>query len=116
MTREDVPADFGRVAFVLRDRIAHGWWKLNDDRTKTVVGSPPHLDLSGAVLSLDGRFPVPAHISMLFITLARIISDRFPDRAQTQVASPYDARIVVMEFNDHPLTNTADVLSVLADP
>jgi len=59
MTDPAIPTafDFGR----LRDRIACGWWKLNDDGTKSVVGSAPHFDLYGAVLWLDGRFPVHAH-------------------------------------------------------
>jgi hypothetical protein len=36
---------------VLRDRIAQGWWKLNDDGTKTFVGSPPRFDLYWGVRS-----------------------------------------------------------------
>jgi hypothetical protein len=98
----------------LRERIAHGWSKSNDDGSHTRVGSPPHLDLYATVRSLDGRFPVPAEMSAIFNSLARRIVGLFPQRVQTEMLSPYDSRIVLFEFNDHPATTRADVMRVLA--
>ena len=97
----------------LRERIAHGWWKLNDDGSRTIVGSEPYLDLYWGVRSLDSRFPVPAEMSAIFDSLARRIADLFPQRVQTDIETTYDARIVVFEFNDHPDTTQADVLRIL---
>jgi hypothetical protein len=97
----------------LRERIAHGWWKLNDDGSRTLVGSPPHMDLYAAVRSVDSRFPVHSDVSAIFDSLARRIADLFPQRVQTDIETTYDARIVVFEFNDHPDTTQADVLRIL---
>ena len=97
----------------LRERIAHGWWKLNDDGSRTIVGSEPYLDLYWGVRSLDSRFPVPAEMSAIFDMLARTITDLYPDRVQTEMLSPYDSRIMLFEFNDHPDTTQADVLRIL---
>ncbi len=101
--------DLGR----LRERIAHGWWKLSDDGSRTHVGSPPHLDLYWGVRSLDSRFPVSAEMSAVFDMLARTIADLHPERVQTEMLSAYGARIIVFEFNDHPDTTQADVMTVL---
>lgn len=97
----------------LYDRIAHGWWKLNDDGSRTIVGSQPHLDLYGAVRSLDRRLPVAAEISEIFEMLARTIVDLYPERIQTEILTAYDARIAVFEFNDHADTTQADVLRIV---
>jgi hypothetical protein len=97
----------------LHEQIAHGWCKLNDDGFRTLVGSPPHLDLYRAVRSLDNRLPVPAEMSEIFAALARRIIELYPERVQTKVLSAYDARIALMEFNDHPDTTQADALSVV---
>jgi hypothetical protein len=97
----------------LRERIAHGWFKLGDDGSRTVVGSEPHLDLYEAVRSLDSRFPVPGEMSAIFNLLARRIVYLFPQRVQTDVETTYDARIVLFEFNDHPDTTQVDVLQIL---
>lgn len=97
----------------LYECIAHGWHKLNDDGSRTLVGSPPHLDLYGAVRSLDRRIPVATEISEMFEMLARTIVDLYPERIQTEILSAYDARIAVLEFNDHPNSTHADVLRVV---
>ena len=97
----------------LYDRIAHGWWKLNDDRSRTLVGSPPYVDLYWAVRSLDSRFPVPDDISAIFDRLARSTAHLYPERVQTEILSTYDARIVLFEFNDHGNTTQADILRMV---
>jgi hypothetical protein len=97
----------------LRERIARGWRKLSDDGSRTHIGAPPHLDLYAAVRSLDGRFPVPAEMSAIFDMLARTITDLYPERVRTEMLSPYDSRIMLFEFNDHPDTTQADVLRIL---
>jgi hypothetical protein len=99
----------------LHERIACGWWKLNDDGSRTLVGSPPHVDLYGAVRSPDSRFPVPEGMSAIFDRLARNILDLYPERVQADMLSPYDARIAIIEFNDHPETTQADVLAVVVE-
>jgi len=98
----------------LRERIAQGWWKFDAGGSRTLVGSPPHLDLYVAVRALDSRFPVHADVSAIFDSLARRIVNLFPRRVHTEIETTYDARIVVIEFNDHPDTTHADVLKVLA--
>src|SRR5215217_8459295 len=99
----------------LHERIAHGWQKLNEDASRTLVGSPPHLDLYWGVRSLDRRFPVPAEMSVVFDRLARRVSDLYPERVQTEILTTYDGRIVIFEFNDHPHTTHAEVLRVVAE-
>jgi hypothetical protein len=97
----------------LRERIAHGWWKLNDDGSRTHIGAPPHLDLYAAVRSPDSRVPLPAEMSAIFDMLARTIVDLFPQRVQIEIVTTYDARIVAIEFNDHPATTQEDVLKIV---
>ena len=97
----------------LFDQIAHGWWKLNDDGSRTLVGSPPHFDLYGAVRSLDNRIPVPAEMSEIFDALSQTIGYLYPERVQSAIVSKYDARIAIFEFNDHPETTQMDVLKVV---
>jgi hypothetical protein len=96
----------------LRQRIAHGWWKLNHDGSRTLVGEPPHHDLYWAVRSLDRRFPVHPDLSPVFDKLARTIAKLYPERVRTEIGSPYVARIVVFEFNDDPRTTQDDLLHV----
>ena len=95
------------------EHVAHGWWKLNDDGSKTIIGAPPYLDIYEAVQSLDTQFPVSAEIPAIFDAIAQTIVDLYPERVRTEMLSPYDARIVLFEFNDHPLTTQANVLRVL---
>jgi hypothetical protein len=95
------------------EHVAHGWWKLNDDGSKTTIGAPPYLDIYEAVRSLDNQFPVAAEISAIFDAIARTVADLYPERVRTEMLTPYDARTVLFEFNDHPLTTQADVIRVL---
>jgi hypothetical protein len=95
------------------EHVGHGWWKLNRDGSKTIIGNPPYLDIYDAVRSLDSQFPVAAELSIIFDAIARTIADLYPERVRTEMLTPYDARIVIFEFNDHPLTTQADVLHVL---
>jgi hypothetical protein len=78
-----------------------------------LVGEPPHLDLYWAVRSLDPHFPVSPELNPVFDHLARTIAEFYPDRVRTEIGSPYDARIVVIEFNDHPRTVQDDMLLVV---
>jgi hypothetical protein len=98
----------------LRERIAHGWWKLNDDDSHTLVGEPPHFDLYWAVRALDRRFPVHPDLNPIFDRLARTVAELYPERVRTEIRTTYDARIVLFEFNDDTRTAQCDVLQVLA--
>ena len=107
-------SEIGLVLGRLREAVAHGWWKLNDDGSKTFAGSPPYLDLYWGIRLLDQRFPVHRDVSVIFDRLARAISNLYPERVRTQIVTTYDARIAVMEFNDNPRTTLQDVLWVLS--
>src|SRR4051794_28523651 len=107
MIDDEIRAGLGHV----RECIASGWEKLHDDGTKSIVGVKPAFDIYRAVLAAVGR---RFRADVLFDVLARTILDRHPDRVQTEFVSAYDARIITMEFNDHPDTSHLDVLHVIA--
>jgi len=50
-----------------------------------------------------------SHLGQPLETIAEI----YPERVNCQIESSYDARFVLFEFNDHPLTTHADVLRVV---
>ena len=104
-----VPYDLAR----LEKLVARGWRKLNEDGRWSVTGSSPHVDLYWGVRLLDGRFPVHKSLSAVFCELARTIAEIYPERVNCQIESSYDARFVLFEFNDHPLTTHRDVLRVI---
>jgi hypothetical protein len=66
------------------------------------------VDLYWGVRLLDGRFPVHESLSAVFCELARTIAEIYPERVNCQIESSYDARFVLFEFNDHPLTTHTD--------
>jgi hypothetical protein len=104
-----VPFDFAR----LEKLVARGWRKFNEDGRWSVTGSSPYVDLYWGVRLLDGRFPVHKSLSAVFCELARTIAEIYPERVNCQIESSYDARFVLFEFNDHPLTTHTDVLRVI---
>src|SRR5271155_5095296 len=103
-TVSPVPSDFAR----LEKLVERGWRKLNEDGRWSVTGSSPHVDLYWGVSLLDDRFPVHESLSAVFCELARTIAEIYPERVNYQIESSYDARFVLFEFNDHPLTTHSD--------
>lgn len=92
----------------VRARISRGWNKLTDDGSKTFFGWQPECDLYRAILGLGPMFPIDA----VFDFVARRIVELYPDRVHCRLDSPYDARIMVIEFNDDPATSQANLLRV----
>jgi hypothetical protein len=104
-----VPSDFARLEKI----VARGWRKFNEDGRWSNMGSSPYVDLYWGVRLLDDRFPVHESLSAVFCELARTIAEMYPERVRMPIESSYDARFVVMEFNDHPLTTHTDVPRVI---
>ncbi len=71
-------------------------------------------DLYRGVRDLDRRFSAAAEVSDTFMRLAEVILKLYPGRTQTLLQTSYDARIIVMDFCDHPQTSRNDVLCVLS--
>ncbi len=94
----------------VRARVRQGWTKLNDNGSMTCFGSCPGCDLYRAVVELGPGSPTDA----VFDLLARRVIDLYPDRVRCDLKNPYDARIIIMEFNDAPATVHSDVLGILA--
>jgi len=45
--------------------------------------------------------------------IANTVVDLYPERVRTEMLWAYDDRIVLFEFNDHPMSTRTDVLNVL---
>jgi hypothetical protein len=99
----------------LHNRITHGWVKYTDRiGQNVVVGEPPYFDLYRVVHSLYRPGPVPDEAGDVYLGLAATIKRLYPDRITTaEIGTSYDARICVMEFNDHVATSLADILRVI---
>ena len=104
-----VPSDFAR----LEKLVARSWRKFNEDGRWSNTRLSPYVDLCWGVRLLDDRFPVRESLSAVFCELARTIAEIYPERVNRQIESSYDARFVLFEFNDHPLTTHSDVLRVI---
>jgi hypothetical protein len=103
--------EFDRAA--LRQHIAHGWWKSVGYAEHECVGDQPYYCLYTATRELFGKGPVPSAASDLYMDIAQVVKQRFPHRIKRAIVHSYDARICLVEFNDHPETTQADVLAVI---
>lgn len=92
----------------LRNGISDGWYKYNGDGSKSFFGQCPSRDLYDLVIRLE-----PGCVDSIFDLLARRVAACFPDRITCAIESPYDARVIVLDFNHHPDTSQADLMSLL---
>jgi len=102
--------EMGLALRSVRQRISLGWNQIGENGSKTCIGLQPGCDLYRAIVELDPWFS----IDVVFDVVARRIVALFIGRVQAENGSPYDARVIVLEFNDHPDTRHADVLRVVA--